>query len=97
MINKVYNGKEIIYYYVGRGSHSFRDYKADDRKSLPRITRRRLQEFILFISSAHDAQLEWLRRQPGGGFCSKRLYSGRGWNAFSSTTDAVTEVEECAF
>ena len=41
--------------------------------------------------------LIWLRRQPGGGFCSKRLYSGRGWNAFSSTTDAVTEVEECAF
>ena len=38
-----------------------------------------------------------LRRQPGGSFCSKRLYSGRGWNAFSSTTDAVTEVEECAF
>ena len=41
--------------------------------------------------------LKLLRRQPGGGFCSKRLYSGRGWNAFSSTTDAVTEVEECAF
>ena len=32
--------------YDGKVNHSFRDYKADDRKSLPRITRRRLQEFI---------------------------------------------------
>ena len=27
--------------------------------------------------------LKLLRRQPGGGFCSKRLYSGGGWNVVS--------------
>ena len=27
--------------------------------------------------------LKLLRRQPGGGFCSKRLYSGWGWNVVS--------------
>ena len=47
MINKVYNDKEIICYYDGKGSHSFRDYKTDDSKSLPLITRRWLQESIL--------------------------------------------------
>ena len=38
--------------------------------------------------------LKLLRRQPGGGFCSKRLYSGRGWNILCGTANAVTEVEE---
>ncbi len=30
MINKVYNGKEIISDYNGKVNHSFRDYKADE-------------------------------------------------------------------
>lgn len=41
--------------------------------------------------------LKLLRRQPGGGFCSKRLYSGRGWNVFSGTAYTITQVQECAF
>ena len=40
--------------------------------------------------------LKLLRRQPGGGFCSKRLYSGRGWNILCCTADALAQVEKCS-
>ena len=65
-------------------------------KSRPRISHRRLQEFINLWKVLIEAP-KLLRRQPGGGFCSKRLYSGRCWNVFSGTAYTITQVEECAF
>jgi|GEM_PF-6959388 len=45
--------------YDGKVNHSFRDYKTDDRKSLPRIARRRLQVFYIVVAGINPAVVEF--------------------------------------